>query len=70
MQDLLLEINQAVDKTKENKLDDEAALAYRMRYRDIITLGDKEIPLPPPEPMQSKKKRREKKSKERNLLER
>ena len=70
MQDLLLEINQSVDKTKENKLDDETAMLYRTRYRDIIAVGDKEMPLSPPEPEQSKKKGRKKKSKERNLLER
>ena len=70
MQDLLLEINQAVDKTETNKLDDETAKMYRTRYQDIITLGDKQMPLPPPESYQSKRKGREKKSKERNLLER
>jgi len=70
MQDLLLEINQSVDKTEENKLDDDTAMMYRTRYRDIIAVGDKEMPLPPPDPGQSKKKGRVKKSKERNLLER
>lgn len=70
MQELLLEINQSVDKTEENKLDDETAMMYWTRYREIIAVGDKEMPLLPPEPGQIKKKGREKKSKERNLLER
>jgi transposase len=70
MQDLLLEINEVVNKTEKNCLDEVEANAYRMRFRQMIQTGDVEMPLPPPEPDQSKKRGREKKSKERNLLER
>ncbi len=70
MQDLLLEINEAVNKTEKNCLDNLTADVYRMRFRQIIQTGNVEMPLPPPEPDQSKKRGREKKSKERNLLER
>ena len=70
MQDLLLEIKDAVDKTDENCLDEDSAQAYRLRYREIIKIGEVQMPLPPPDPNQPKKKGREKKSKERNLLER
>ena len=70
MQDLLLEINEAVNKTEKNCLDNVTADAYRMRFRQIIQTGDVEMPLPAPAPDQSKKRGREKKSKERNLLER
>ena len=70
MQDLLLEINEAVNKTEKNCLDNVAADAYRVRFRQIIQTGDVEMPLPPPEPDQNKKRGRAKKSKERNLLER
>lgn len=70
MQDLLLEINEAVKKTEENCLDPITADAYRMRFRQAIQRGEMEMPLPSPEPNQSKKKGREKKLKERNLLER
>lgn len=70
MQNLLLEINEVVNKTESNCLDDSAAQAYRLRYRQIIQTGETEMPLPPIEPNQSKKRGREKKTKERNLLER
>jgi transposase len=70
MQDLLCEINEAVDKTEENCLDEKAAMEYRQRYRNIIDIGETQMPLPPPDPNQTKKKGREKKTKERNLLER
>ena len=70
MQELLLEINEAVNKTEKNCWDDTTANHYRTRYREVIQLGDKEMPLPPIETGQSKKRGREKKSKERNLLER
>lgn len=70
MQDLLLEINEALNKTEKNCLEPATADAYRMRFRQVIQTGEIEMPLPPPEPNQSKKKGREKKSKERNLLER
>ena len=70
MQDLLLEINEAVNKTEQNYLTEFAAEAYQIRYREVIQLGEEEMPLPPSSLNQSKKKGREKKSKERNLLER
>lgn len=70
MQDLLLEINEAVNKTEKNCLDNVTADMYRIRFRQIIQTGEIEMPLPPPEPNQSKKSGREKKSKERNLMER
>lgn len=70
MQDLLLEINEAVNKTEKNCLAPVAVDAYRTRFRQVIQTGAIEMPLPPPEVKQSKKKGREKKSKERNLLER
>lgn len=70
MQDLLLEINEAVNKTEKNRLDNVTADMYRIRFRQIIQTGEIEMPLPPPEPNQSKKRGREKKSKERNLMER
>ena len=70
MQDLLLEINEAVNKTDKNCLDNARAEAYRIRFREMIKVGDIEMPLAPPEPDQRKKRGREKKSKERNLLER
>lgn len=70
MQELLREINDAVNKTEKNCLDDVAADRYRTQYRQIIQTGEIEMPLPPLDPGQSKKKGREKKTKERNLLER
>ncbi|MFI4984343.1 MAG: IS66 family transposase [Rickettsiales bacterium] len=70
MQDLLLEINEAVNKTENNCLNDSAARAYRLRYSHIIQTGETEMPLPTVESNQSKKRGREKKTKERNLLER
>lgn len=69
-QDLLLEINEAVNKTEKNCLDPMTADAYRQRFREVIQTGEIEMPLPLLKPEQSKKKGREKKSKERNLLER
>ena len=70
MQDLLLEINETVNKTEKNQLDNATAEAYRMRFRHVIHAGETEMPLPPSDPNKSKKRGREKKSKERNLLER
>ena len=70
MQDLLCEINEAVNKTENNSLDDELAAAYRQRYRDIIKMGENQMPIPPPAPDNPSKKGRRKKTKERNLLER
>ncbi len=70
MQDLLCEMNDAVDKTEENRLDEARVHAYRQRYREIIDIGESQMPLPQPDPDKPKKRGREKKSKERNLLER
>jgi transposase len=70
MQALLLEINEAVSKTEKNCLDTNSADAYRTRFRQVIRMGEIEMPLPLPDLNQSKKKGRKKKSKERNLLER
>ena len=70
MQDLLCEINDAVDKTEENCLDETTANTYRLRYREVIEMGEHQMPLPPPDLNQTKKRGREKKTKERNLLER
>jgi len=70
LQDFLLEINEAVNKTEQNCFDDVTADTYRIRYRQIIKTGEIEMPLPPPEANQRKKRGREKKTKERNLLER
>lgn len=70
MQDLLLEINETVNKTEKNCLAHVTADAYRMRFRHIIQTGNLEMPLHALESGQSKKRGREKKSKERNLLER
>lgn len=70
LQDLLLEINEAVNKTEQNCLDEVTANRYRMHYRQMIQTGELEMPLPPPEGNKSKKRGRKKKTKERNLLER
>lgn len=70
MQALLLEINDAVNKTEEHCLPDTVGMDYRTRYRQLIKKGELEMPLPAPDPTQEKKRGREKKSKERNLLER
>jgi transposase len=70
MQELLHEINEAVNKTEQNRLDDVTADAYRIRFRQIIQIGNTQMPLPSSQPNQGKKRGREKKSKERNLLER
>ena len=70
MQDLLCEINDVVNKTENNCLNEATAIAYRLRYREIIAIGEAQMPLPPSDPNQPKKKGRQKKTKERNLLER
>ena len=70
MQNLLCEINDAVNKTEKNCLDDVTATAYRQRYREIIGIGEDQMPLPTPDPNKPPKRGREKKTKERNLLER
>jgi transposase len=68
MQELLLEINEAVDKAN-GFLPDEAAGEFRNRYRNILAVGDCECPQP--NPTLSKGKRgRVARSKSRNLLER
>ena len=72
MKDLLCEINEATTKAggalaKQNSED------YRIKYREIIKIGEKESPLPPtpsPDPTQKKKRGKVAKTKERNLLER
>jgi transposase len=69
MQKLLLEINDAVNCTEKNCLDDNTANTYRVRYHQIIQIGEKETPLLL-DPKLNKKKGHGKKSKERNLLER
>lgn len=70
MQIMLLEINNAVNKTENNCLDEATALLWQERYRQVITMGEIQTPLPPWPPDPSPKKGREKKTKERNLLER
>lgn len=70
MKDLLLEINKAVHKT-DGVLKESIGKTYRKRYQEILKIGNKESPLPPPQELNKPKKRgRVKKSKERNLLER
>lgn len=68
MQDLLLEINKAVDKA-EGCLSRKSAKDFCNRYRNILRKGDKECP-PPPEKVDSSKRGRTARSKSRNLLER
>jgi transposase len=68
MKELLLEINEAVEKTAEKKVDEEAEAAYRKRYRQILKDGELESP-PPPE-KEGKKRGKVAKTKDRNLLER
>ena len=68
MHDLLLEINEAMNKTEKKCLDNVTADMYRIRFRQIIQTGEIDMPLPAPEPHQSKKRWRDKKSKERNLM--
>lgn len=70
MQDLLIEINEVVNKTENHCLDNQAAEAYRLHYRQIIQKGELEMPLRQYEAGQIKKRGREKKTKGRNLLER
>ncbi len=70
MQVLLLDIKAAVEKTDENCLDDSEGQEYRLRYREIINMGELQMPLPPLDPEQPKKKGRKKKTKQCNLLER
>ena len=52
-----------VDKTEENCLDEVLATAYRQRYREIIGMGEGQMPLPPPDLNKLKKKVARKKPK-------
>jgi len=73
MQDLLLEINKAVNESSTNMLDSKTSSELRERYRQIIRDGIIEMPPPLKKPMgaDGKKKRgRDKKTKELNFLER
>lgn len=42
IQQLLLDINEAVNNTEGNRLDSMATDEYRKRYRAILDIGDKE----------------------------
>jgi transposase len=66
MKDLLIECNQAVDDAG-GVLTNDAAEAFRKRYRNLLDEADKECP--PPEE-KSGRRGRTKRSKSRNLLER
>jgi transposase len=77
MQDLLMEINDAVKASATAILDSGAAVAFRMRYRDTLSQGLLEMPSVSPltmgtlkEGQPRKKQGRQKKTKELNLLER
>jgi len=68
MQDLLLKINQAVDKAG-GRLSKETDKKFRSRYRNILTRAEQECPGPKPK-SGLKQRGRIAKSKSRNLLER
>jgi len=68
MQDLLLEISDATTKAG-GCLTEEAAKSFRSRYRNTLTRGDKECPLPDHK-KHIGKRGRPAKTKSRNLLER
>ena len=68
MQDLLIEINDAVDQAG-GSLSKKIAKNFRSRYRNILTRGGRECPAPEQKAGQ-KKRGRVAKSKSRNLLER
>lgn len=70
LQTLLLAINDAVNLTEKNCLDEKEANLYEKCYRQIIKIGDEQMPLAAPDPNAKKTKGRKKKTKERNLLER
>lgn len=70
LQDLLREINKAVDDQPAQKLGEAEAAAYHTCYRQIIAIGLQETPAPTDPPAGAKKKGRVKKSKALNLLER
>ncbi len=70
MKDLLYEINKQVDKVG-GKLDKKIADEYRFKYRKILSDGELESTLPPPQINKSGTVRKNvKKTKDRNLLER
>lgn len=66
---LLYTLHDAVNKTEERCLSPEEALVYRTRYREIIAIGEQEMP-EYQEAEGAKKQGRRKKSKARNLWER
>jgi transposase len=68
MQDLLLEINQAVTKAG-GKLSESQADLWREKYRSLLETADEECPSPQV-PKNQRKRGRVKRSKSRNLLER
>lgn len=70
LQTLLSAINNAVNLTEKKCLDEKTAAEYEVHYRQIIKMGEEQMPLPPPDLSVKKKRGREKKTKERNLLER
>lgn len=70
MQDLLIEINEAVNKAERHCLNAQVEKVYRLQYRRIIQKGELEMPLIRYEADKIKKRGREKKTKGRNLLER
>ena len=61
---LLLEINKAVQETKEQKLEPDQIISYQQRYRSILENGSKECPLA----QNNAKPGPTKQSKARNLL--
>ena len=63
---LLLEINKAVQETKEQKLEPDQIISYQQRYRSILENGSKECPLA----QNNAKPGPTKQSKARNLLDR
>lgn len=79
MQDLLLEINKAVNASDESRLDQESASAFRAQYRAILEKGLLEMPpvieipaitVVSKEGGLKKRRGRKKKTKEMNLLQR
>jgi transposase len=67
MQDLLLKMNEAVDKTADGVLPKNKVTDFKNRYRKILKEGESECPAPKEK---TGKRGRPKKSKSRNLLER
>lgn len=68
MQNFLVEIKKAVDKTIDGVLPEKEALDFKTRYRKILKDGELECPTASKE--KTGKRGRQKKSKSRNLLER